>query len=95
MSRQDQQGDRFLRTPSTTDNDDTNLPGEAQAQVPATAGLSTSTSQSHSHRPSITSEGVTMDGLYAAVNGRERRRHSALDDDSDVWDVPSDVPSPR
>ncbi|KAL5000099.1 hypothetical protein BDV10DRAFT_163342 [Aspergillus recurvatus] len=95
MSRQEQQGDLFPGSSPTMDDDIINKQGQSQIQTPAAAGASTSASQSRSHRPSITSEGVIMDGLYAAVNGKERRRYSAMDDDSDIWDVPSDVPSPR
>lgn len=78
-----------------TESNNTDLREESQIQVPAAAATYASASQSRSHRPSITSEGVTMDGLYAAVAGQERRRYSTMDDDSDIWDVPSDVPSPR
>ncbi|KAL4743942.1 hypothetical protein BDV11DRAFT_176528 [Aspergillus similis] len=93
MSQQEQGGYRFRGiSPATDSNKD--LEEESQIQVPAAAGTTTSAPQPRSHRQSITSEGVTMDGLYAAVAGQERRRNSALDDDSDIWDVPSGVPSP-
>ncbi|KAL4813586.1 hypothetical protein BDW67DRAFT_167878 [Aspergillus spinulosporus] len=94
MSRQEQEGDQFRGTSPMTGSNHTDMQEEPQIQV-ATAGTYMSASQPRNHRPSITSEGVTMDGLYAAVAGHERRRYSAIDDDSDIWDVPSDVPSPR
>ncbi|CBF85475.1 predicted protein [Aspergillus nidulans FGSC A4] len=90
MSLHEQQGDRFREISPMTESNNTGLREESQIQVPAATATYTSASQSRSHRPSINSEGVTMDGLYAAVAGQERRRYSTMDDDSDIWDVPSD-----
>ncbi|KAL4908710.1 hypothetical protein BDW74DRAFT_173943 [Aspergillus multicolor] len=99
MARQDEPTTQQLGPAPTVTDRAQNLASEPQAQVPAFGDTFSSTSfgpstQPPAHKPSLNSEGVTMSGLYKAIDGQESRRWSAMDDDSDIWEVPSGVSSP-